>query len=84
MLISGLGVSGDVGQIFQGFIGAPHHSQAAGLKSFLSASYTEWAALFFLFFFFILLLRYNSHITLIPGVQHNDLINIYIMKWSPQ
>ena len=53
MLISGLGVSGDVGQIFQGFIGAPHHSQAAGLKSFLSASYTEWAALFFLILFFL-------------------------------
>ena len=51
MLISGLGVSGDVGQIFQGFIGAPHHSQAAGLKSFLSASYTEWAALFSYSFF---------------------------------
>ena len=48
MLVSGPGVRGDVGQIFQGFRGAPHYSHAAGLKSFLSASYTEWAALFFL------------------------------------
>ena len=51
MLVSGRGVTGDVGQIFQGFRGAPHHIQAAGLKSFLSASYTEWAALFFLILF---------------------------------
>lgn len=42
------------------------------------------ALLFFSYSFFILLLRYNSHITLIPGVQHNDLIYTYIMKWSPQ
>ena len=51
MLVSGPGVRGDVGQIFQGFRGAPHYSHAAGLKSFLFASYTEWAALFFLILF---------------------------------
>ena len=39
MLGRGLGVSGEV---FQGSI----HSQASGLKSALSASDTEWAALF--------------------------------------
>ena len=55
------------------------------LYYFVSWSAFSVMTLYFFSHYYYFLLRYNSHsIILVSGVQHNDLIVVYIAKWSPQ